>query len=146
MGDYRLDDRFPAVGGPGGIRARLQAGAPIREPEAAEAQKLLKFDHMLAAGFRPTSVFAEQCRIDTNLLPDKGEHRLGRQFRGIKDAAGMAECAKLDSEAQTIARPPFRPDQGEVSNAEYEVTGHFGGIDRDREQPGALFGRQQGTT
>jgi hypothetical protein len=45
----------------------------------------------------------------------------------------MAERARLDSEAQTVARPPLRPDQGEVFGAEDEVAGHFGGIDRDRE-------------
>jgi hypothetical protein len=59
MGDHRLDDRLAAIGGPGGIRARLQAGSPIREPEGSEAQKLLKLGHMLAAGFRPAGVLAE---------------------------------------------------------------------------------------
>jgi hypothetical protein len=146
MGDHRLDDRLPAVSGPGGIRTSLQAGTPISEPEGTEPQKLLKFDHMLAAGFRPARVVAEEGRIDTNLLPDKGKHRLGRQFRWIEGAARMTERAKLDSEAQAVDRSSLRQDQDEVFGAEDEVTGHFGGIDREGEQPGALLGRQQGTT
>jgi hypothetical protein len=40
--------------------------------------------------------------------------------------------------------PPRRPDEGEVLGAEYGVPGHFDQIDWDGEQPGALFGRQQG--
>jgi hypothetical protein len=59
MGDHRLDDRLPAVSGPGGIRTRLQAGTPISEPEGAKPKKLLKFDHVLAAGFRPARVVAK---------------------------------------------------------------------------------------
>jgi hypothetical protein len=130
----------------GGLRARLQTGTPIGKPEAAKLQKLLKLGHMLAACFRPASGIAEQCRVDVNLLPDKGKHRFRQQFRRIENAARMTERAKLDSEAQAVGRSPLRSDQGEVFGAEDEVAGHFRNIGRDGKQPGALLGRQQGMT
>jgi hypothetical protein len=58
----------------------------------------------------------------------------------------MAERAKLDSETQTVGRTPLHPHQGEIFCAEDKVAGHFGGLDRDGEQPDALLRRQQSTT
>src|ERR1700733_10492263 len=117
MSDHSLDNRLPSVGRPGSVSAGLQTGAPICKPEAAEAQKLLEFNHVLAAGFCPTGILAERCRIGTKLLCDKGKHRLRRQFRGVEGAPRVAERAKLDSNAQTVAYPPLRPDQGQVFGA-----------------------------
>ena len=50
MGEHRRNDRLAAIGRPGGIRAHLEAGAPIGQPETAEMQALLQFEQMLAAG------------------------------------------------------------------------------------------------
>ena len=56
MREHRLHDRLAAIGGPGGVRAHLQAGAPVGQPEAAQAKKLLQLDRVLPAGLIPERV------------------------------------------------------------------------------------------
>src|ERR1700748_668803 len=99
MAEHRRNDSLAAIRAPCGVGANPKARTPVVETEAPETQESLKFDQMLASRFRPAGVFAEQRRIDTDLLRDEGEHRLGRHLCGIERATGIAEDAKLDGEA-----------------------------------------------
>jgi len=99
---------------------------------------------MLATGFGPAGVSAEQRRIDADLLRDEGKHRHGRRLRRVQHAAWMAKRAKLNSEAQSVARATPGPYEGQIVGIEHIMTGHSGCIGRDGEQPGSLLGGQQG--
>jgi hypothetical protein len=48
--EHGLHDRLAAVSRPGGVGADVQAGAPIRQAEAAQTQVLLQFEQMLSVG------------------------------------------------------------------------------------------------
>jgi hypothetical protein len=56
----------------------------------------------------------------------------------------MAKRAKLNGEAQSVARTTPSRYEGQIVGIEHILTGHFGCIGRDGEQPGSLLGRQQG--
>ena len=101
MGEHRPHDRLAAVRGPGRIGADLQAGAPVGQPEAAQAQAALQFDRMLPAGLVPVRVVGERRRRSTPTWSrDKGEHRLGRPFDRVQTLAGVPQEAELDGEAR----------------------------------------------
>jgi hypothetical protein len=100
----------------------------------------LKFEQMLATGFGPASVFAEQRGIDSNLSRDEGEHRRGRRLRRVQYAARMTKRAKLNGEAQPIACAPPGSHEGQIVGIEHIMAGHLGCIGWNREQPGSLFG------
>ena len=100
---------------------------------------------MLATGFGPAGVFAEQRGIDADLSRDEGEHRLGRQLRRVQHAARMTKRAKLNREAQPVTCASPSSHEGQIVGIEHIMAGHLGCIGRDREQPGSLLGRQQGT-
>ena len=114
MGEHRLDDGFAAIRGPRRVRADPQAGAPIGESEAPKGQELLEFDQMLPARLAPARVFAEQRRVDADLFRDKGEHRRWRRLQRFERAAGIAERAKLDGEAQAIGRAPLGSHERQI--------------------------------
>ena len=101
---------------------------------------------MLPARLTPTSILAEQRRVDADLARDKGEHRRRRRFQGLERAARVPERAKLDSEAQAIGRAPLGSHDGQVFGAEHVVPSHLGLVDRDVKQASTLLGRQQGAT
>ena len=101
---------------------------------------------MLAAGFGPAGVFAEQRRIDADLPRDEGEHRRGWRLGRVQRADGMAEHTKLDGETETVAGAPPCPDGGQIGVVEHVVLGHGGLVGRDREQPDSLLGREQGAS
>ena len=142
MAEHRLDDGLAAIRTPCGVGADPKARTPVVETEAPETQESLKFDQVLASRFCPTSVFAEQRRIYTDLLRDEGEHRLGRHLGRVQRATGIAEDAKLDGEAEPVAGPPPGADHGEVGGVEHIVARHRGRVGRDREQSGSLLGGQ----
>ena len=146
MGDHRPDDRLPAVGGPGCIRARPQAGAPIGEPEAAKLQIPLKLDRMFPARLVPERVVTELGRWQPELMRYEGYHLQGRMLARPHALAGMAQEAQLDGEPEPIDRAPLCPDEGQVVAAQHVVPRHLGGIGWNSEQPSALLGRQEGTT
>ncbi len=79
MVEYRLDDRFAAIGRPRSVRAHPQAGAPIGQPETPKGQTFLEFDQMLTARLAPTSVVTKQRGVDADLVRNKGEHRRRRR-------------------------------------------------------------------
>jgi len=91
----------------------------------------LKFEQMLATGFRPAGVFVEQRRIDADLFRDEGEHRRGRRLRRVQHAARMTKRAKLNGEAHPIARATPGSYEGQIVGIEHIITGHFGRIGRD---------------
>ena len=69
---------------------------------------------MLATGFRPAGVFAEQRRIDADLFRDEGEHRRGRRLLRVQHAARMTKRAKLNGEADPIARATPGSYEGQI--------------------------------
>jgi hypothetical protein len=91
----------------------------------------LKFEHVLAAGFRSAGVFAEQRRIDADLSRDESEHRRGRRLRWVQHAAWMTKRAKLNGEAQPIARATPGPYEGQIVDIEHIMTGHVSCIGGD---------------
>ena len=95
-----------------------RAGAPIGKPEAPNLQEFLEFDQMLPARLAPASVITEQRGVDADLFRDKGKHRRRRRLQRFEHAAGIAERAKLDSEAQAIGRAPFGSHENQVFGAE----------------------------
>ena len=119
MGEHRLDDGFTAIRGPCRFRADPKTGSPVSETEAAETQQPLKFEHVLATGFRPAGVFAEQRRIDADLLRHKDEHWHGRRLQRVQHAAWMPKSAKLNGEAQPIARATPGPYEGQIVDIEH---------------------------
>ncbi len=86
---------------------------------------------MLTARLAPTSVVTKQRGVDADLVRNKGEHRRRRRLQGLKRAAGIAESAKLDGEAQAIGRAPLRSHEGQVFVAEHVMPGHLGLVDRN---------------
>jgi hypothetical protein len=100
----------------------------------------LKFEHMLASGFGPAGVFAEQRGINADLSSDEGEHRRWRRSRRIQHAARMTKRAKLNREAQPVSCTTPRPHEGQIVGVEHIMTGHLGCVGWDGEQPGSLLG------
>ena len=145
MREHGLHDRLAAVSRPGGVGADLQAGAPVRQAEAAQTQALLQFEQMLPAGLGSMRVVAKQLRIGAHLVGNKSQHGRRRHFRRLERAAGMPKHAQLDREAQAIARTALGPHERQVLGAEHVVLGHLGGFGRDAEQARTLFGREQGS-
>ena len=50
MSEHRQDDWLTAIGGPRGVRAHLQEGPPVGQPEVPQAEMLLQLDRVLPAG------------------------------------------------------------------------------------------------
>jgi len=145
MREHGLHDRLATVSRPGGVGADVQAGAPIRQAEAAQAQALLQFEQMLPAGLGSMRVVPKQLRIGAHLVSNKSQHDRRRHFRRLERAAGMPKRAQLDRETQAIVRTALGPHERQVLGAEYVVLGHLGGFGRDTEQARTLFGREEGS-
>jgi hypothetical protein len=92
----------------------------------------LKFEQVLATGFCPAGVFAEQRRIDADLPRDEGQHRRGRRLRRmIQHATRMAKRAKLNGKAQPVSRSTPGSHEGQIVGIEHIMAGYLGWIGRD---------------
>jgi hypothetical protein len=78
MGEHCQDDRLTAIGGPRGVRAHLQAGPPVGQPEVPQAEMLLQLDRVLPAGLIPECVVGKCGWGYSELLSHKDDHRLWR--------------------------------------------------------------------
>jgi len=143
--EYGLHDRFAAVSRPGGVGANVQASAPIRQVEAAQAQVLLQFEQMLPAGLGPMRVIPKKFRIGAHLVGNKSQHGCRRYFRPLERAARVPKGAQLHREAQTIAQTALGPHERQILGAQHVVLGHLGGFGRDAEHARTLFGRKEGS-
>src|SRR5271156_6489897 len=99
---------------------------------------------MLAAGFGPAGVFAEQRGIDPDLSCDEGEHWRGRRLRRVQHAARMTKRAKLNGEAQPIACASPSAHEGQIIGIEHIVAGHLGGTGWDGGKTGSFLVWTQG--
>ena len=145
MRKHRLHNRLAAIGRPSGIGADLRAGTPVSQAEAAQAQQLLQFDGMFASCLVAQRIISKGGRRHADLKRDESDHRLGRMLAKSQALAGMAQQAKLNSEAQSVAAPPLGADERQVVGAEHVAFRHLWGFSRNAEQAGALLGRQKGT-
>jgi hypothetical protein len=73
----------------------------------------------------------------------EGDHCLRRTFAKPQTLAGVVQQAKLNSETEAVASPSLGANERQVIGAEHVVLRHLGGIRRNTEQAGALFGRQE---
>ena len=78
MGEHCQDDRLAAIGGPRSVRAHLQAGPPVGQPEVPQAEMLLQLDRVLPAGLIPECVVGKCGWGYSELLSHKYDHRLWR--------------------------------------------------------------------
>jgi len=101
---------------------------------------------MLTTGLVAARIVAEKSRINPQLTGDERQKRLGEMRAGSQPLARNAEQAHLNGETELIDRTPSRSNPGEVGLVEQIVSGHFGGIDRNCKETGALIGGQQGAT
>ena len=104
----------------------------------------MQLDGVFAAGLVSLRIVGEQRRIDPDLLRDEGDHWCGRRLRRVQHATRMAKRAKLNGEAQPIARATPGPYESQIVGTEHIMAGHLGRVGRDREQADTLLGRQQG--
>ena len=144
IGEHRPDDGFAAIRGPGRVGAHTKAGAPVRQTEAPQSQIPLQLDGVFAAGLVSLRIVGEQRRIDRDLLRDEDDHWCRRRLRQVQHATRMAKRAKLNGEAQPIARTTPGTYESQIVGTEHIMAGHLGRIGRDREQADSLLGRQQG--
>jgi hypothetical protein len=140
MGEHCLDNRLAAIGYPCRVRAQLQAGAPIGQPEAAKAQEILQLDGVLSPGLIPERVVGKGGCGYLELV----SHENDRTLAGPQTLARMPQEAQLNGEPKSVDGAPLGPDERQILGAEHVVLCHLGGIDRNGEQAGALLGRQQG--
>jgi hypothetical protein len=91
----------------------------------------LKFEQVLATGFGPAGVFAEQRRIDADLSRDEGQHWRGRRLQRVQHATRMAKRAKLNGKAQPVSRSTPGSHEGQIVGIEHIMAGHLGWIGRD---------------
>jgi hypothetical protein len=140
MREHRLHDRFTAIGRPRGVGADLQAGSPVGQVKAAQAQGALQFQQMLPASLGPMGVFRKSLRIDAKLVGDEREHERGGHFQRVQRATRMPEHAELDREAKAVTRAALGANERQILGVEHVVRRHLGGIARNPEQTGALFG------
>jgi hypothetical protein len=114
MREHRLHDRFTAIGRPRGVGADLQAGSPVGQAKAAQAQGALQFQQMLPASLGPTGVFRKQFWIDRKLVSDKGEHGRRRRLRRVERATGVPQHADLDRETKAVARAALSANERQI--------------------------------
>lgn len=143
MGEHCLDDRLAAIRDPCGVRAQLQAGPPVGQPEAAKAQELLQLDGVLSPCLIPERVVGKDGWGYLELVSHEGDHRLRRTLTRSQALAGMPQKAQLDGEPKPVDGAPLGPDERQILGAEHVVLCHLGAIARDGEQAGALLGGQQ---
>jgi hypothetical protein len=99
VGQHGLHDWLAAVGGPSGIGTDPQAGAPVAQPEAAQAQDRLQLGGVLAAGLVAPRIVGERRGRCAELFRHEGQQRRGRLLTRTMTLAGMPQEAELYSEA-----------------------------------------------
>ena len=144
MGEHCPNDRLAAVRGPCRVRAHLEAGTPIGQPETSKVQMHLQLDGVLPAGLIAERVVGKGGWGYTKLVSDEADHRFRRRLARSQALAGMPQKAQLNSEPKPIDRTALCPDERQIIGAEDIVLCHLGVIDRDGEQAGALLVGQQG--
>ncbi len=97
-------------------------------------------------GFRAQGVARKIVRIETELAPDEGKHRLRDRLARPEQASRIPERAELQGEAQPIARPMPLSDMREILVAQDAVAHQRRLVGRQGEQRLALPGGQDGAS
>jgi hypothetical protein len=90
-------------------------------------------------------VFSDTLAFDaapafTDLTSDRAQHRLGYQFAWLKKAAGIAQSAELESEAEPVLRLAATPDAQKILVAQRMMSRAGAIIRRQREERPPLSG------
>jgi len=123
----------------GGVKPsdHLSAGGAY---EWAVAELSLQCCGMLIARVFSDTVAFDAAPAFTDLTSDRAQHRLGYQFAWLKKAAGIAQSAELESEAEPVLRLAATPDAQKILVAQRMMSRAGAIIRRQREERPPLSG------
>ena len=123
------------------LQCRSQRPTERRKPERV-AQRI----ELFVPGRAARRVVGQHIGFDLQLLGNECERGIGNQFPGAKQAAGIAQRAKLDRETEPVMRPSPAHDDSQIVLAQCPVLDEQGFVVGKREQRRALLVRQDGAT